>query len=81
MVSEEKKEIMRREGEFLRTLRERMQLSREEFADKIDIWPREVEDIENGVKLVPDKVIIVLQEATGASDDEMKSAFGDRWKK
>jgi len=80
-MSEEKLITLRRQGAYIRHLREGQSLSVEAFADKLGIYVSELEVIERGDTEAPDKVIKQLSDISNAYDIMMGNIFGKRWEK
>ncbi len=80
-MDKEKPLILRRQGAYIRHLREEQSLSVKAFADRLDIYPSQLEAIEEGEEEAPDKVIRQLPDISNAYEVNMQSVFGARWNK
>lgn len=78
-MAEEESIMLRRQGAYIRRLREEQEKSVRAFADGLDIQPSQLEAIENGTEEAPDKVIKGLPGISNAYDEDMQTFFGARW--
>lgn len=80
-MTDEKKLRLKREGSYIRHLREEQQMSLEAFADRLDIYPSELDAIERGDVEASDKVVKQLPDISNAFDVDMQNIFGKHWEK
>lgn len=80
-MKDEEKASLKRQGSYIRHLREQQQMSLETFADRLDIYPSELDAIERGDVEASDKVIKQLPDISNAYDVDMQNIFGKRWEK
>ena len=80
-MTDEEKARLKRQGSYIRHLREQQQMSLEAFADRLDIYPNELDAIEQGDIEASDKVIKQLPDISNAYDVDMRNIFGKRWEK
>ena len=80
-MKDEEKARLKRQGSYIRHLREQQKMSLEDFAERLDIKPNELDAIERGDVEASDKVIKQLPDISNAYDVDMQNIFGKRWEK
>lgn len=80
-MTDEEKARLKRQGNYIRHLREQQQMTLEAFADRLDIYPSELDAIERGDVEATDKIIKQLPDISNAYDVDLRNIFGKRWEK
>ena len=73
--------IINRQGNYIRHLRVKRNLSVEAFADRLNIKPNELKEIEDGNAEAPGEVIRQLLSIPKVTEDDMYRVFGERWER